>query len=126
MPNHWFEFTPFEVGSRWLSAYIPTWSFGRKFKRGDSRSSAPEQSLGFMMGIFGSAIAASLEEAYGRVTDNLKFPKFLEGVPGAEKIFNALKEMFQTLVNETDLGEVRFAWAQASNYVRKMRECNFN
>jgi len=126
MPNHRFEFTPFEVGSRWLGAYVPTWSFGRKFKRGDSKSFAPEQSLGFMMGIFGAAIAASLEEGYSRIVDKMEMPKFLKGVSGAEKIFNALKELVQKLVGETDLGELRVAWAKVPNYVRKMRGCDFN
>jgi len=124
-PNYWFEFTPFEVGARHLGAYIPSWSFGRKFKRGRSRSSAPEQSLGFMMGIFGSAFAASFEEGYHLAIKNLTLPKFLNHVPGANKIFEALKKLIEK-VSRTDLGELRLAWAQVFNFVYKMKGFYFH
>jgi len=123
--NHWYEFTPYEVGTRWLGAYIPSWSFGRKFKKGVSKSSAPEQTLGFLMGIFGSAFAASFEEMYEQAIENMKLPKFLRKVPGAEKIFEALRKLLGKLAFETELGELRVAWAQVFNYVYKMRECHF-
>ena len=119
-PNYWFEFTPFEVGARHLGGYIPSWSFGRKFKRGVSRSCAPEQSLGFMMGMFGSAFAASFEEGYHLAIKNLALPKFLQHVPGANKIFEALKKLIGKM-SQTDLGELRLAWAQVFNFSYKMK-----
>ncbi|MCB9492896.1 MAG: hypothetical protein H6679_01325 [Epsilonproteobacteria bacterium] len=64
-PYEWCEFTPFEVGSEMLGkkgAWIPTWAFGKKFKYGISTDLAPEQTLGFFMGMFGSAYAASFTE----------------------------------------------------------------
>ncbi len=125
MPNYWFEFTPFEVGSRWLGAYVPSWAFGRKFKNGKSKSSAPEMSLGFLMGIWGSAFAASFEEAYEKGIKNMKLPKFLKGVPGAKLIFNALKKTLAKLAYFSDLGELRVAWGQVFNYVYKMKESSF-
>ena len=61
-PYEWFECTPFEIGSSYTHCYVPTWSYGRRFKRGKSINYAPEQSLGYMMGIFGSAFDVDLED----------------------------------------------------------------
>lgn len=61
-PYEWFEFTPFEVGSAAIGAYVPTWAYGRKFKHGVSTNYAPEQSLGYCMGIFGSAFEVDIED----------------------------------------------------------------
>lgn len=126
MPNYWFEFTPFEIGSRWLGAYVPSWAFGRTFKNGESRSSAPEVSLGFLMGIFGSAFAASFEEAYEQAISKMKLPKFLQGVPGAQKIFEALKNFVGSFALNSDLGELRIAWGQVFNYVHTIKECAYH
>lgn len=62
-----FEFTPYEVGCRALKIYVPTWGFGRKFNNGVSIDNAPEQSLGFLMGIFGSALSRSIGEYYDAI-----------------------------------------------------------
>lgn len=61
---HWYEFTPYEVGSPWLGLYVPSWGFGRKFINGVSVDFAPEQDFGFLMGIFGSAFALSLRDVW--------------------------------------------------------------
>jgi len=123
--NYWFEFTPFEVGSRWLGAYIPAWSFGRKFKRGSSTVNAPEMSSGFLLGIYGSAFAASFEEMYERSFKYIELPKWLNDVPLADSLFASLKEFFRQATVCTDFGDIRFAWGQVFNYVYKMRECSF-
>ena len=117
----WFEFTPYEVGSRWLSAYVPTWAFGRHFKKGVSIDDAPEQSLGFGMGTFGSAFAADFEDIYDTIIDGIKFPDFLKKIPFAEKIFNSIKKVFSKLAYASDLGDLRVAWARVPNFVYKMR-----
>ena len=65
----WFEFTPYEVGSIFLKAFIPTWAFGRRFENGVSQNFAPEQSLGFLMGTFGSAFTGNM----GDLMDKVKF-----------------------------------------------------
>lgn len=59
---HWFEFTPYEAGSSFYKAFIPIWALGRKFKNGISEDFAPEQTLGFYLGVFGSAFTISQEE----------------------------------------------------------------
>lgn len=58
----WFEFTPFEIGSINRNVYIPSWSFGRYFISGVSQDFAPEQSLGYLLGIFGSAMGARFKD----------------------------------------------------------------
>lgn len=126
MPNYWFECTPFEVGSRWLKAYVPSWAFGRKFKKGKSCSFAPEQSLGFMLGMFGSAFAASFEEMYNRSFQYMELPAFLTGIPGANHIFNALKKIIAKIVYQSDIGEFRVSWAQLYNYVYQMNDIPFH
>ncbi len=55
----WAEFSPFEIGSTYLKTWIPTTAFGKKFIKGISNDGAQEENLGFMLGIFGSAYAAS-------------------------------------------------------------------
>ncbi|CAI2181954.1 6508_t:CDS:10, partial [Funneliformis geosporum] len=51
----WFEFTPFEVGCDELAEWIPSWSFGREFKSGKNHHRLPEQNIGQLIGMFGSA-----------------------------------------------------------------------
>ena len=116
----WFEFTPYEIGSRWLSSYVPTWAFGRHFKRGTSKSSAPEQNLGFFMGIFGSAFAADFEDAYEIIVSGITFPNFLRHIPFAETVFKAIKKVFAKLAY-TDIGDLRVAWGRVPNYVYKLK-----
>ncbi len=71
---HWLEFTPFYVGSLYLNSYIPVKAFGQKFYNGKTIDDAPEQSLEYLMGIFGSAFSASLRDALEKFT-TLKIPK---------------------------------------------------
>ena len=103
----WFEVTPFECGSRWIGeggAYVPTWSFGRKFgvtKPGESHEFAPEQGEGFFEGMFGSAIAASLRETYYSVVRGMAIPDFMK------------KGLFELI--DTELGTIRAVWAEVYN-----------
>ncbi|CEG75570.1 hypothetical protein RMATCC62417_10591 [Rhizopus microsporus] len=63
----WYEFTPFEVGSEEINAWIPIWAFGRKFENGMNIERLPEQSIGVLMGMFGSAFVASLAHFYQEI-----------------------------------------------------------
>ncbi|KAI8379657.1 acyl transferase/acyl hydrolase/lysophospholipase [Radiomyces spectabilis] len=67
----WFEFTPYEMGSEELDVWIPVWAFGRKFENGKNTTKLPEQTLGVMMGMFGSAFAASLSHFYQEIRNFL-------------------------------------------------------
>ena len=58
----WVEFTPFEA--RFLNSNLttPMWAFGRQFFNGKSVSVSPEICIGPLLGMWGSAFAASLSE----------------------------------------------------------------
>jgi phospholipase A2 len=98
----WYEFTPFEVGGQWIGRYVPTWAFGRKFVEGTSVDYAPEQSLGFQMGTFGSAFAARVSEIYDTFKDDI--PSDL------------VRELIEQLVVE-EIGNKRLTYAEVFNYV---------
>lgn len=72
---HWFEFTPHEIGAPYFGIYVPTWGYGRQFSDGKSTDFSPEQSLGFMMGTFGSAFGVHFGRAWDEVS--AKIPQFL-------------------------------------------------
>lgn len=67
----WFEFTPHEIGSADFGLYIPTWSYGRRFNAGASVDSAPEQSLGFQLGTYGSAFGVHVGLAWDYVASEI-------------------------------------------------------
>lgn len=67
-----FEFTPFEIGCRELTMFIPSWALGRIFKNGVSEPFSPglyppTPSLGYYMGIWGSAFALDFKTASERL-----------------------------------------------------------
>jgi phospholipase A2 len=76
--DSWYEFTPFEIGATWLNVWVPSWAFGRKFVNGSSTDDAPEQSFGFLLGIFGSAFAARYEQIYETMKSGL--PDFMKNI----------------------------------------------
>lgn len=61
---HWFEYTPHEIGSPYFGVYVPSWAYGRLFNNGQSVDFAPEQSLGFLMGTWGSAYGVHVGRAW--------------------------------------------------------------
>lgn len=68
-PYEWAEVTPFELGSTYLKSYVPVWGFGRTFSNGISTDQAPEETLGYLMGIFGSAFEANMKDAIEHSAD---------------------------------------------------------
>lgn len=46
----WFEFTPYEMGCEEIEAWVPMWSFGRKFENGKNVERLPEQTIDILMG----------------------------------------------------------------------------
>jgi hypothetical protein len=69
--DDWYEFTPFEVGGSWLQMYVPTWAYGRSFDKGRSLDFAPEVSLGFNLGTYGSAFALTFNRLYQEMADSI-------------------------------------------------------
>jgi hypothetical protein len=56
----WNEFTPLQMRNLDLNLAIPTYAFGSEFDKDKSLSIAPQQLLGYLMGIFGSAYLIDL------------------------------------------------------------------
>jgi hypothetical protein len=64
----WHEMTPWEVTAVNSQVSMPTWAFARQWSGGETLNFAPEPSLPVMMGLFGSAFCASIEEVILLVT----------------------------------------------------------
>jgi cytosolic phospholipase A2 len=105
----WYEFTPFEIGSAEYAAYVPTWAFGQRCNNGVSLKNVPEQSLGFLFGIFGSAFGAHVGLAWDRVLKELT-PSFM-------------KSSIEKFLIKSKIAQVRFAWARVHNFMFGIEDC---
>jgi len=105
--SEWYEFTPHEVGGSWLGRYTPSWAFGRKFVEGYSVDYAPEQSLGFLMGIWGSAFGANVQQIYESLSSHIHFSLTQELI---EKVLLA------------HVGDERLTCGEVYNFVLGMRK----
>lgn len=104
-PEEWYEFTPYEIGSPWQGVYIPSWSFGRQFDNGVSTNFANEQSFGFLLGIYGSAFAATARKIY---------KEYIENSIKIEMVRNTI-----TGILESPTGQVRpFIPAYVANFMK--------
>lgn len=97
---HWTTFSPHMCSCETLKMNCPPWAFGRTFVNGTSTNFAPEQSLGFMMGIWGSALSGSLEEMLATQAHLLD-----------EWLYNSL----QGVLSVTGLDDIRFATIKMHN-----------
>ena len=103
----WFEYTPYEVGCADYGAYVPTWAYGRRFINGRSVDFAPEQSLGYQLGTYGSAFAAHFDVVFRHLTDKIEN--------------NIVKDYVYKHVIEPIAGKrVTKAWAEVRNFMRDM------
>jgi len=113
----WYEFTPYEIGAQALNLYVPAWAYGRKFVDGESVDFAPEQSLGYNFGTFGSAFAVTFSQMY---------EELLAGVSSFEKIvlefiFDKIaKQVGETKLSEIGQKRVKLSWAEVFNFTRDM------
>ncbi|KAL9552456.1 hypothetical protein MBANPS3_003755 [Mucor bainieri] len=89
----WFEFTPYDMGSEEINAWIPIWAFGRKFENGKNTERLPEQSLGILMGMFGSAFVASLAHFYQEI--RLLLPS--SAIEKADEMINSYQASVSTI-----------------------------
>ena len=116
-PYQWFECTPFELGSSGAKSYIPTSAFGRTFLNGISTKTAPEQTLGFMMGTFGSAFDINIED-FIRIEgkDMIEALALHLGAP-----INMVEDMFNECFNGSGpLSSLRFAPCNLPNFSYKL------
>jgi phospholipase A2 len=109
------EYTPFEIGSEFLGSFIPTWSFGREFKNGKSIDNAPEQTLGYHLGIYGSAFTVSINE----------IKKELPSILGT-KFFDVAKKLIPKHVTDwmskhKKIDDARFSPAEINNFCANLK-----
>ncbi len=97
---HWATFTPYEFGIDDFNMYIPIWALGRKFENGVSTDFAPEQTLGFLMGVWGSAGSGSVNNMMETQKGTL-----------SKTLFKALNNIFV----ETHIGVARVAAVRVFN-----------
>ncbi|KKP35614.1 MAG: hypothetical protein UR26_C0003G0087 [candidate division TM6 bacterium GW2011_GWF2_32_72] len=94
----WTAFTPFEVA--YSNVGVPTWSFGRRFKNGISIDFAPEQSMGYFMGIWGSAFEVNMRFMLKYTFGKDYFDYSLE-----DMINDVKKALVNALCNKLDLAK---------------------
>ena len=119
---HWFEFTPYEAGSTDLQAFTPIWAFGRKFLNGKSVSSttvsgqqfAPEQTLGFYLGIFGSAFTVNLSEILEMMRQDESIDN--KDVENLEIKVEIVNKLANSLAGIKDLKQTRISPAKIMNF----------
>lgn len=109
---YWYAFTPWEVSMEpWMRGgtgiSIPSWAYGRKFRNGQSTGYMPEQSLGFQLATYGSAIAADIETIYARIKGN---------------ITNQTVRTFIDNVVIARIGGKRLTWAAVPNFGRGLAQ----
>jgi len=105
-PYEWFEFSPFEVGSVKSESWIPASAFGKKFNQGVSTDTAPEQTLGYILGLSSSAFASNLKDVISLFFDRINL---LLG----KKCIN-MQELF------SDIGEIQIPAPTTFNFMKNI------
>ena len=104
----WVEFSPFEVGSIYQQAFIPTWSFNRRFDNGVSQELIPPSSLSFCLGMWGSAMCLNAQESLQLLQPHIEN---LEQTSGT-----AEKEVLETVDNAITLFLNTFATPEKTRF----------
>lgn len=115
----WIEFTPFEIGSAYQRAFIPAWAFGRQFNNGQAQPLStttgaifpPEQSYSYLLGIFGSAFTANIQDAIQNLQAGGKLPT------AAAPILSTLIDQDRKMLHLTNR---RFIPAEINNFMYKL------
>ncbi len=101
---HVMEFTPFEVGSTYLHAWVsPADAFGKEFYNGLTTDKKEGESLSTELGVFGSAFAMSIGDIW---------PYIIDGIKKYVSINLSLSTYFSWLYN---LGAYRFSDPEFNN-----------
>ncbi len=105
---HWFEYTAHEVGSPYFAVYVPSWAYGRLFDNGQSINFAPEQSLGFLMGTWGSAYGVHVARAWEDIS---------ESIPGT----TIKKAIEKKLIDPATGKRITGSWGEIFNFMYGMQ-----
>ncbi len=68
----WTEFSPFEVGSTYFNSWIPASAIGKQFNNGLCFDPLPAEKLSFLLGLFGSAYAASIKDILQAIREDFE------------------------------------------------------
>ncbi len=113
---NWYEFNPVEVRNLEVDLSIPAHSFNSIFNAGIAKEVAPEQSLGFLMGIFGSAYAVNIKDI------DTKFFSAIQAEEKNQSSFEKVKYIATTeivgVMGGSSLGTLRASPAQINNPFR--------
>lgn len=104
IPYRWIEFTPHEIGSEYLGAFIPSYALGTPFSGGSSMPLNPEEPLSFLMGTWGSAYSANFQEIVREVTKKITAPILTDFLAGA--------------VTPEEIGRIRLWPSKVPNFTR--------
>ncbi|XP_060118629.1 cytosolic phospholipase A2 zeta [Heteronotia binoei] len=85
----WCEFTPYEVGFRKYGAFIRTEDFDSEFFMGRLIKKHPEPRICYLLGMWGSAFAASLDDVFLKVVGSGL--SFLESLGDVVKVIDDSK-----------------------------------
>lgn len=107
----WFEFSPYEIGCVDLEMYVPTWSYNRVFANGVSTNFAPEQSLGFHLGTFGSAFAAPYTKIFGSLERKISASNALQQAASESILHHIAREPLESFGKK----RVKWSWAEVTN-----------
>lgn len=114
----WFEFTPLEIGCSDFSTFIPTWAFDRKFDDGKSVDFNPEPSLGYFLGIFGSAYEINLKEIDDLVKKLSISNKCKENeLKGLRNYLTKYLDLARTSIVSSYFGKIRISPAKIYNFM---------
>jgi Lysophospholipase catalytic domain len=76
--ENWYEFTVHAVGDRTNHIFIPTETYGKKFKNGTLTRHGHQKSLGYDMGTWGSAFGANVDEIIKEIVKDPALRKEIE------------------------------------------------
>lgn len=135
-PYEWVELSPFEVGAEYLKTWIPTSAFGKYFINGRTVDPAMEPSIGFMMGMFGSAYAVHvkdflrfalppIEKSMSKMLSDAKVPAKIVG-PAVRSVFKEMNNFLSLSKKHAVIENLRFSPPQIFNFARDLKGVPFS
>jgi hypothetical protein len=94
----WFEFSPYSTGITESKHQVDTKHLGRYFIKGKSFAGAPELSLPYLMGIWGSAMSGRVIDGIkqGMIGEDIEIPPLISGLnQGIKDVLNAEQAISQ-------------------------------
>lgn len=122
----WWEFNPVDVRvtlpveDNSLNFSIPSYSFASEFKEGKNLEIAPEQGLGYLLGIFGSAYSINFKDISRFVAEGIS--KLEGSMFSLDKVKYYIASSVVNIIKELELGKARFSPAQIFNPLKGIKE----